>query len=250
MNAIKLKQKLEKKYPYRIELHAHTKPHSKCGEAMPEELVKIYSEKGYDGIVVTNHFMGYNRHIDSEYMPGETKEEKLKFYLSGYEDTKKAGEKLGLKVYLGLEIRFSNENENDYLIYGADEETASICYDNFGEDLAYFRENADLSKSVFVQAHPFRDGMTPVTPELLDGVETFNMHPGHNSRVGFACRFAKENNFKIRTVGSDFHHLGRGHEGVSALRTKVLPRDSFHLAEILKSGDYLFEIGETALVMP
>lgn len=248
MNAIKLKQKLEKKYPYRIELHAHTKPQSWCGEAKPEELAEIYSKKGYDGIVVTNHFM--ENCGDKEYIKGETKEEKLKNYLSGYEDTKKAGEKLGLKVYLGLEIRFSKENNNDYLIYGVDDEITSICYDNFHEDLAYFKENVALPKSVFVQAHPFRDGISPADPALLDGVETFNMHPGHNSRVAFACRYAKENNFNIRVVGSDFHHLDKGHEGVSALRTKVLPKDSFHLAEILKSGDYLFEIGETALVMP
>lgn len=250
MNAIKLKQKLEKKYPYRIELHAHTKPQSSCGEAEPSKLAEIYAKKGYDGIVVTNHFMGYNLHKDGEYLLGETKEEQLKNYLAGYEDTKVAGEKLGLKVYLGLEIRFSKENENDYLIYGVDEEIASVCYDNFREDLEFFRENVKLPKSVFIQAHPFRDGMEPMNAELLDGVETFNMHPGHNSRVGFACRYAKENDFKIRTAGSDFHHLGQSHEGVAALRTKVLPKDSFHLAEILKSGDYLFEIGETALVMP
>jgi len=248
MNTIKLKQKLEKKYPYRIELHAHTKPHSGCGEAEPEKLAELYAQKGYDGIVVTNHFMGLCD--GKEYIKGETKEEQLKFYLSGYEEAKKAGEKLGLKVYLGIEIRFSKENNNDYLIYGADEEVASICYDNFREDLQYFRENVKLPKSVFVQAHPFRPGVEPADPALLDGVETFNMHPGHNQRVIFACKFAKENNFKIRTVGSDFHHINQGHEGVSALRTKVLPKDSFHLAEILKSGDYLFEIGETSLVMP
>ena len=248
MNAIKLKQKLEKKYPYRIELHAHTRPHSWCGEAEPELMAKIYSEKGYDGVVVTNHFMGLCDGKD--YIKGETKEEKLKTYLSGYEDAKKAGEKLGLKVYLGLEIRFSKENNNDYLIYGVDEEVASICYDNFWEDLAYFRENVSLPKSVFIQAHPCRGGISLANPELLDGVETFNMHPGHNSNVGFACRFAKENNIKIRTAGSDFHHINRSHEGVSALRTRVLPKDSFHLAEILKKGDYLFEIGETAIVLP
>ena len=250
MNASKLKQKLEKKYPYRIELHAHTRPHSNCGEAEPEKLVEIYKGKGYDGIVLTNHFMGYNKRKDGEYMPGETKEERLEFYLSGYRETKAFGDKAGVKVYLGAEIRFSKENENDYLIYGMDEETLANCYDNFREDLATFRKNVDLSKSVFVQAHPFRDGMERINPELLDGVETFNMHPGHNQRAGFVCRYAKENDLKIRTVGSDFHHLDRGHEGVSALRTKVLPKDSFHLAEILKSGDYLFEIGETALVMP
>ena len=183
-------------------------------------------------------------------MAGETKEEQLSYYLDGYRKTKEQGDKIGIKVYLGLEIRFSKENENDYLIYGVDDEITSICYDNFRENLEFFRKNVSLPRSVFVQAHPFRNGMERMNPELLDGVETFNMHPGHNGQIAVACRYARENGFMIKTVGDDYHHKNRGHEGVSALRTKVLPKDSFELAEILKSGDYIFEIGGDALVLP
>ena len=91
--------------------------------------------------------------------------------------------------------------------------------------------------------------MTMCNPELLDGAETFNLHPGHNSRIGIAVRYAAENGLKITTAGSDFHHPDRGHEAVSALRTKDLPKDSFHLAKILKSGDYIFEVGENNIVL-
>lgn len=250
MIAIELKKQLEKEYPFRIEMHAHTAPHSMCGELSPIEVAELYAKKGYDGIVITNHFMGYCPWMDRDYIPGETKEEKLAHYLSGYEDAKAAGEKCGIKVYLGIEIRFSRENNNDYLIYGADSDVADLCYDSLEGTLEDFRKNVKLEKSVFIQAHPFRDGMEDVPAELLDGVETFNMHPGHNSRVGFSARFAKENNIKIKTAGSDFHHRDRNHEAVSALRTKTLPKDSFELAEILKSGDYLFEIGEDSIVLP
>lgn len=250
MDANQLKSKLEKEYPYRIELHAHTKPQSSCSDILPEEMVKIYKNLGYDGVVITNHFMGYDHYSDGEYLKGETKEEKLDYYLEGYRKTKEYGDKLGLSVYLGLEIRFSNENINDYLIYGADEEIVSLCYDNFRGTLAEFRKNTPLPRSVFVQAHPFRSGIEIMNPKLLDGMETFNMHPGHNSAVGIACRYAKENGFKIKTAGSDFHHKNRGHEEMSALRTKVLPKDSFEIADILKSGDYLFEIGGNSLILP
>ena len=95
-----------------------------------------------------------------------------------------------------------------------------------------------------------RNGMEQVNPELLDGMETFNMHPGHNASIGKVVKYAKENNLKITTAGGDYHHKNRGHEGVSAIRTKVLPADSFELAEVLKSGDYLFEVGGNALVLP
>lgn len=250
MTAAELKKQLETEYKFRIEMHAHTFPHSMCGELSPQEVAELYAEKGYDGIVITNHFMGYCPGVERDYMPGDTKEEKLKYYLSGYEAAKAAGEKCGINVYLGLEIRFARENNNDYLIYGADSNIVSLCYDCLEGTLEDFRKNVRLDKSVFIQAHPFRDGMEYAAPELLDGVETFNMHPGQNSRVGFAARFAKENNIKIRTAGSDFHHRGRNHEAVAALRTRTLPKDSFELAEILKSGDYLFEIGETSIVLP
>lgn len=244
MKAEDIKARLGAEYPYRIEMHAHTAPQSKCGELAPDEVVELYARKGFDAIVLTNHFMG------DGYMVGENKEEKVKEYLRGFEEARAAGEKCGIKVYLGLEIRFSRENDNDYLIYGADEEIVASCYDFLEGSLLDFRENMPLPKSVFLQAHPFRDSIERVNPELLDGIETFNMHPGQNSRICFAARYAEENGMKIRTCGSDFHHRGLGHEAVSALRTKVLPKDSFELAEILRTCDYIFEVGGTSLVLP
>lgn len=244
MNAKELKSKLSAEYPYRIELHAHTKPQSKCGELAPSELAELYAKKGYDGIVVTNHFMG------SDYMNGAGKDSKIEEYLRGFYETRSAGEKFGIRAYLGIEIRFAKENDNDYLIFGADEDVVSRCYDFLEGNFSDFRKNLHLEKSVIVQAHPFRDGVDRADAKLLDGVETFNMHPGHNGRIGFAARFAKDNDIKIQTCGSDFHHRGLNHEAVAALRTRILPEDSFAIAEILKSGDYLFEIGENSLVLP
>ena len=107
-----------------------------------------------------------------------------------------------------------------------------------------------MPDSVFLQAHPFRDGMVLADPTILDGIEVFNLHPNHNSRVGIAALYAKENNFPVITAGSDFHHKDRKHEGVAALRARYLPEDSFGLASLLKSGDYLFEAGRNNLIIP
>lgn len=41
---------------YKYELHCHTGCVSRCGRVEPEEIVKLYIEKGYDGIVVTDHY--------------------------------------------------------------------------------------------------------------------------------------------------------------------------------------------------
>ena len=117
-------------------------------------------------------------------------------------------------------------------------------------DIEKFRKEIPLPDSVFVQAHPLRKGCELQSAELLDGIETLNLHPGHNGQVGRAVRIADRENYKIKTIGSDFHHKGVDHEAVSALRTKFLPKDSFELAKLLKSGDYIFEIGETSLIIP
>ena len=49
-------EKLKKQYPVRIELHAHTKPASSCGDVPTEEVLRIFKDDGYDGIAITNHF--------------------------------------------------------------------------------------------------------------------------------------------------------------------------------------------------
>ena len=72
--------------------------------------------------------------------------------------------------------------------------------------------------------------MSSVNPKSLDGIEVFNLHPGHNARIGFAAKYARENDFII-TCGSDYHHFG--HEGMCAILTKEPILDSFGLVKVL-----------------
>ncbi len=243
MNKEKIKSELFKEYPYRIETHAHTSPVSRCSQITPAELVQTYKKLNYDAITVVNHFVSYA-------FDDKSKEDAVKYYLKDYYDTLNEAKKYNMKVYLGLEIRFNNECANDYLLFGADEQIVSKAYDYLELDLQTFRNEVKLKNSVLIHAHPFRSGMKLVDTALLDGIETFNMHPGHNSAVGLAVKYAKENNLKITSAGSDFHYSNVNHEGVAAIRTKTLPNDSFELASILKSGDYLFEIGGNSIVLP
>lgn len=236
-----LRKRLLSEYKYKIELHAHTKPMSSCSDIKPEKMAEVYSGLGYDGIVITNHFT-------HKQFASLSKEESIEKYIKDYEDTKKAAEKYGLKVYLGAEIRFT-ENMNDYLVYGVNKELLEIMYDYLPQGLSKFRESVHMENSIFIQAHPFRNGCEFADARYLDGIETFNMHPNHNSRVGVAVRHAAKSGLKITTAGSDYHHLNCDNEGLAALRVKAMPSDSFGLAEILKNGDYLFEIGDSAIVL-
>ena len=81
---------------------------------------------------------------------------------------------------------------------------------------------------------------------FVDGIESFNMHPNHNSVIGFAAAYARDNDL-IVTAGTDFHH--EGHHGLCAVRTKTLPKDSFEYADILRSKDYVFDISGS-IVLP
>lgn len=228
-----MKQMLLEKYPYKIELHAHSRPASECSDVTPEELVQSYKEAGFDAMVLTNHFI-------ERYYEGMTREEAVAIHLQDYERALAEGEKLGIRVLLGTEARFT-ENSNDYLLYGLDAEILGKIYDYFGKGVEAFRKEVKLERSVFVQAHPFRKGCEPIDPALLDGVEVFNMHPNHNQRTALVELMAKENPHLLKTAGSDYHHPLPGYLGVGAMRTKVLPKDSFELAQILRSGDYILE---------
>jgi len=236
-----LKNDLLKEYCYRTELHAHTSPASSCSEVSPEELATIYKNLGYSAVTIANHFsFNYQR---------SDKETVLDRFFKDFERAKKKGDEIGIKVILAAEIRFE-ENENDYLIYGVTRKMMEEIYDLLPFGVENFRKVYSMPDSVFLQAHPFREDMERVNPAILDGIEVFNLHPRHNSKVGIAAVYAKENNFSVITAGSDFHHTNQKHEGVSAMLTKTLPCESFDIADILKRGDYLLEAGRNNIIIP
>lgn len=41
---------------YKYEMHCHTGPVSQCGRVKPKEIMRLYSEAGYSGIVLTDHY--------------------------------------------------------------------------------------------------------------------------------------------------------------------------------------------------
>lgn len=221
-------------YKFKTELHAHTSPVSKCSQIPAEDMAKIYADLGYSSIAITNHMC-------PGLYPTLTRDKFIEYYINDYNIVRHEGERFGLNVILGVELRFT-ENINDYLIYGIDESDLYTMYDMMDVGIAEFYRQFKNDRNVILQAHPFRNDMSRAPVDAIDGIEVFNLHPGHNSRVAIASKYARENDY-IATCGTDFHHPG--HEGLSALLSKEAPRDSFELAALLKSRDYLFKLGET-----
>lgn len=213
---------------YKTELHAHTNEVSPCAELSACEVAERYIADGYTSLVITNH---YTESIIE--FAGDTWEEKADYYLAPYRAMKAyAGERL--HVILGCELRFRGSN-NDYLIFGLDEDFLithpNLHHMSLKDFSALARENGLL----VVQAHPFRNGMTVVNPAYLDGVETFNGHMGHHSRNPIADAWAKMHGL-LRTSGTDFHHPYQS--GVAGILTDTPITCGAQLCEILKSGDY------------
>lgn len=237
MDLQKISKDILAQYPYRIELHAHSHPVSPCSEVPASELVDIYHAAGFDALVLTNHFISSllgNYGLDA--------------FMADYESACRQARQYGMKVYLGAELRF-NENNNDYLLYGVDRQILenATCY--FEKGLAAYACEGKDPRSVLVQAHPFRNNMELIDPNLVDGFEVLNFHMGHNSRPATALQHAAKCKANILTSGTDFHHPDKQTPAV-AMRVRSLPEDSFELAELIRSKDYCFESEGHIVLIP
>ncbi len=213
---------------YLFDTHVHTQESSSCGEVWAKEVVEHYKSLGYDGIIITDHV-----HASQFRKHGDTYEDQAKKHLEGYKAAK-AFEDENFHVILGMEIRFL-ENDNDYLLYGFDEDFI------FSEDLAHyetledFRPVVEKNNLIMFQAHPFRRNMTVKNPEMVDGIEVYNGHGGHNSSNDIAYHWAKKYGKRMLS-GSDFHYVNPMEKGGVYFDEYV--SNSKEVAEALRNGKY------------
>ncbi len=197
----------------KLELHLHTSENDLAAHVSAADAVNMYHGAGYDGIVVTDHY--FSLFFDTWFataLAGKTHAQRIACWLRGYRAAKEAGERCGMRVFLGAEVRFVGQSNNDYLLYGVEE-----SFFLGAPPLHLLSGPAELKAllppdAVLVQAHPFRDGMTVCPPDCLDGIEIYNggTEPFRNR---MAALYAEHYKIPIRTSGSDFHaasHLARG----------------------------------------
>lgn len=229
------------KYKYKIELHTHTWPCSGCSSISPQKMAQIHKELGYDAVVITNHM----QHGCFNMSKFASREEMLSKYMNDYYEARDEGDRIGITVLLGAEVNLS-ENRNDYLVYGVDEEFIVKASENLDKPLSEFYKVVKTDKNVIIQAHPFRPNMVRMPKEYIDGLEVFNLNPNHNGAVGIAAKYAAEEGYDLTICGSDFHN--EPHQDVAAIKTKILPSDSFELAALLKSRDFLFDFSGNIVI--
>lgn len=217
---------------YKIETHLHTTYVSRCGQLDAETLIASYKEAGYRGIIVTDH---YNR-ITFDYLGIDPagSSDRLGAFLEGYYRLAEVGEKEGVRVFRGAELRF-DECDNDYLFYGWHDDLLRDPESVFRMGIAGFAPIAKAAGALIIQAHPYRPTCTPAIACYLDGVEVRNHNPRHNSRDHLAVEYAAEYGL-IGTSGSDCH---RPEDiALGGIITQTLPSDSLGMARLIRSRQY------------
>ncbi|MBR5586359.1 MAG: PHP domain-containing protein [Clostridia bacterium] len=180
---------------YKTETHCHTLESSlKCGKLPAKEIVRRYVDAGYDTLVITDHYGG--KHVSGD----ETRD--LSTFFEGYNSAKTASQ--DINIILGVEVNLC-ESANDYLVYGITEEIIRenpLMYTLPIKEFVDFAHQYDL---LVYQAHPFRNGLKIIPPDICDGIEVFNAHFKHDSRNNIALEWAKMYGKKMIS-GSDAHH--------------------------------------------
>lgn len=219
---------------YKYELHAHTHECDRDAHLSARELVHAYKEAGYDGMVITDHYIErfYTRWFPEE-VAGLTHPEQVHRWLKGYRTAKEEGDRIGFTVLPGAEVRF-DDYPNDYLIYG--------LHADFFYTVPRLNELKDISALLnllprdvcVVQAHPFRDDMAVADPRGLFGLEVFN--GGTEQFRNALARIYAEHYGLAMTSGSDIHGWSRLAKGGIMTNTRIqTPED---LITVLRSGNY------------
>ena len=215
---------------YKYELHLHTMETSRCGHVRAADQVRTYHRLGYQGLCVTDHL--HNTYIDLMDCHDDW-HECVRRYLYGYHLAKEEGERLGMDIIFGVELRFP-ENESDYLIYGIDEQWLYdhpyVCRMDHKSFFDQFKDQV-----LIIHAHPYRN-CDEVFYDCVHGLEVVNGNPRHQNRNELALALAKANPHLYRTVGSDAHRVGD--EGRAALLSDVRIPDSYAMKDVITSGRF------------
>lgn len=213
---------------YLYDTHVHTAETSACAHVAAADVVARYARSGYSGLVITDHLHPeYLSRIDTEH----NWDKAMDHYLFGYRAAKKRGEELGLDILLGAELRFP-QNDNDYLVYGIDEQWLRshpyLCCTSAMEFFDQFHKDV-----LIIHAHPYRDGNTVVFEDAVHGSELINAHPRHENHNELALELCRRHPEYYRLAGSDAHDDGDdSHAGV------FLPQrvhDSFAYKDMIES---------------
>jgi hypothetical protein len=189
---------------YLYETHLHTVQSSACAVSGAAQYIRAYREKGYAGIIVTDHFYNGNSCLPRN-LPWK---EWVNRFCRGYEEARGEGERLGLDVFFGWEETF--DGCDDYLVYGLDKAWLLEHPESRRWTRAEQYRAVKAGGGCVVQAHPFRQHYyirkVILSAGCVDAVEAANAGNHEQSYDALAMRYAKKLGLPA-TAGSDVHDV-------------------------------------------
>lgn len=219
---------------YKYQLHTHTSPCSACAKMTPEELVESLQKGGYQGCVMTNHFIGGNTGIDRSLPWNKFVDQ----YVDDYMECCRHAEKYDLDIIFGIEEVVVAALE--ILCYGV---TPEILYAHPELASAGPKEWYETMHSygvLCIQAHPFRERdyipkarMLPF--DCIDGIEVYNACNTDKNNIEAEIIAAEHPEF-ILVSGADAHRKDEVCYGGIEINKRI--QDGKELVELLKAGNY------------
>lgn len=211
-----------------LETHMHTYESSACGRATSIEQVHQYKKAGYDGVIVSDHFITGNSAVDRS-LPWE---QQMRDQFAGFRHAKEEGELIGIKVFCGIEYGYHG---TEWIILGLDEnwfiDHPEVLDMKPEEFLPFMRSEG----AAIIHAHPYREAdyieEFRLYPDLVDAVEVYNFtnkDPWNDKAIAYAM----EHNLPM-TAGSDCHHIDAMGAGIVLDEN---PETIDDLVRIIKSG--------------
>ena len=184
------------------ETHLHTSQGSLCGSSRGKDYIRAYLERGFTGIMVTDHFFNSNTAANRALSWTDW----VNAYCKGFEEAREEGARLGLDVFFGWEETFDGD---DYLVYGLDK---AWLLDH-PELVRWTREEQfrEVKKygGCIVHAHPFRQHhyirRVHLAPFFIDAVEAANAGNHDAFCDGLALEYARLLGLPA-VAGSDVHN--------------------------------------------
>lgn len=215
---------------YRFEIHCHTSESSGCASETAETTVKSYKDRGYAGVVITDHLgVGMKKDLWEEHCLKQQ---------AGYRAAKAVAEKYGMQVLYGAEITVKPFWGNDFLVLGLEPEWYTAHPELEEMSLNDVLKTVREAGAFISHAHPFREASyirsIVLLPRHVDAAElNANRDDFVNAR---AEEYAKAYGLAL-TAGSD-NHTAHRQQKVFAMELDEMPENERELARILFEQKY------------
>ncbi len=225
---------------FKFDIHLHTYEGSICGKSKAEDIVNVYKNAGYDGVVITDHFFTGNSRAPKD-LPWE---ERAYLMFEGYRKAKEIGDKIGLKVFGGFEYF---DKGSDFLVYGIYEDFIAkhpeLPEMKITDALTLFRENGGF----VIHAHPLRISKYQrsmgfhLYPDFVDAIEVYNGAQDEKAnkfdpRGNVFAKYYADQTDLPQTAASDTHDINLRYGGSMLFERN--PEDIFELTDMIRKKEF------------